>query len=333
MKAFNTDAKCCSLVLKSKESRASFVAAPRTSLAAFGLCFHSNSHIKPPFHLPLLHQISVKRHFQLLNVFFAARRGQRPRCDGSAKKRCSLFQTSPTSHQPRRPQRNRRSLAERCTFSGTPVLRSSGRKCFLQPSIRLWSKSHPSNFAGPNSPPFSFHLRRFASAPCGAVAAPAHARTHAHPTHTCRGTETLAPSSPRGVIVFCERCKVFTFLHNSNHKAPPPLSPSWTSRFRALCSFLPSLYEIGLHVAEKNVTSLLSCTIPSLPPSFSSPALPYFYHYTSPLSVPLSSLYSTCILLDPLCSLLSSVCLSEFIFIQNLFALLCPFAVLFFLLL
>lgn len=217
---------------------------------------------------------------------FFVRGGQGLRCDGSARY-FKLHTSSSVTSSPAARSATAAASQDRARLAERSSSARLARKCFLQPSIRLPSKSHPFNLAGPDSPSFSFHLRRFPSAPCGAIAVPARPRTHARPTHTCRGTERLAPSSPRGVIVFCERCKVFTFLHNSNHKGPlPPLSPSWTPCSPALCSFFPSsvcLYEKGVHVEGKNFTSLLSCTIPSLPSSFSSPALPYFYHHTGPL--------------------------------------------------
>lgn len=122
-------------------------------------------------------------------------------------------------------------------------------------------------------------------------------------THTCRGSETLAPSSPRGVIVFCERCKVFTFLHNSNHKAPrrplsilvfsfscPLLLSSLISLFmkRPFTSRKKKLYFF--HLAPSFPPSRLPSHLlpfpifiaPQAPPLLASSFIPLFYMHPPP---------------------------------------------------
>lgn len=184
------------------------------------------------------------------------------------------------------------------------------------------------------SPPsFSFRSLR-----CRCRARP---RTHVRRTHAEERKRSHLPL-PAVSLFSANVAKCLHFCITATIKPQPSLlslslSPSWTSCSTALCSFLPSsvyLYETGLHVEEKNFTSLLSCAIPSLPSSFSSPALPYFYHYASPLLC--SSFIPLFYVHPPRSPLLPPVlCFSDFIFIQNFFVffLLCPLAILFFLLL
>lgn len=165
---------------------------------------------------------------------------------------------------------------------------------------------------------------------------PTYARTNAHAEERKRSHLPLPAVSLFSANV--AKCLHFCITAPIKPPPPPPLSPSWTSRSPALCSFLPSsvhLHETGPLVEGEKKTLLLYYLVQFLPSLLPSHLLPFpiFITTQAPSSAPLSSLYSTCILLDPLCSLLSSVSFSDFIFIQNFFAVLRPLAVLFFLLL
>lgn len=137
--------------------------------------------------------------------------------------------------------------------------------------------------------------------------------------------KTLAPSFPRGVIVFCKRCKVFTFLHNSNHKAVLSFSILDFSFSLILSLFhcqRSSVSEMNLNVlfhlthtpcfSAYFLLSLLFYPCHLLPfPIFVTP-----WSTQAPSTPPLSSLNSICILQIPsarLCPISSS----NFIFIQN----------------
>lgn len=199
-----------------------------------------------------------------------------------------------------------------------------------------------------------------------------HVRTLKPRTHACiqqEHTHVCKPSSPCGVIVFCERCKVFTFLHNSNHK--PALPPLSTLHFSFSCPLLPYYFFqalshlpalsfcpllmilcyldmkqthclcVGLKKRETFLNFLFHLAlaprfllhIPCLPSfsSLSSPALPYFYHFTihsNPLLassfIPLFYMHPLLLLTSPLLPPVLYLLLSYYFYPAPFFSLSSP---------